>query len=192
MIRRSCFATLGDYNGSLRQLPDFDMWVRLVKQYAFYVSERPLVSFRIVPGKNTSAPSPQNLARHFAEHFLIGSRFFDGVDRDLLREGFADLLVAPELASELHCDIEKASLYFRPFADISPVYRIIGLQKLEALLASTSHSEVLKRDYAFDDLAFHRLSGTVDTFTKALKAGAAAISVGTRLPTRASRARHVI
>jgi hypothetical protein len=160
------------------------MWVRLVKRYAFVVSDRALVYFRILPGENASAPSPENLVRHSAEHFLIAERFFEGVDRDVLREGFGDLLVVPELPTDIHCDIEQALLYFRPgpYAYLRPIYRVVGLRKLEALLGSPSLHDILCVDYGIDELAFQRLAGTVDTFTLAYENGAATATIDDLLP----------
>ncbi|MCD6028111.1 MAG: putative glycosyl transferase, family 2, partial [Thermomicrobiales bacterium] len=184
LIRRSCVEALGPYDNRLRQVPDFDMWVRLVKRYAFVVSDRALVYFRILPGENASAPSPENLVRHSAEHFLIAERFFEGVDRDVLREGFGDLLVVPELPTDIHCDIEQALLYFRPgpYAYLRPIYRVVGLRKLEALLGSPSLHDILCVDYGIDELAFQRLAGTVDTFTLAYENGAATATIDDLLP----------
>jgi glycosyltransferase involved in cell wall biosynthesis len=184
LIRRSCLEALGPYDNRLRQVPDFDMWVRLVKRYAFVVSDRALVYFRILPGENASAPSPENLVRHSAEHFLIAERFFEGVDRDVLREGFGDLLVVPELPTDIHCDIEQALLYFRPgpYAYLRPIYRVVGLRKLEALLGSPSLHDILCVDYGIDELAFQRLAGTVDTFTLAYENGAATATIDDLLP----------
>jgi glycosyltransferase involved in cell wall biosynthesis len=184
LIRRSCVEALGPYDNRLRQVPDFDMWVRLAKRYAFVVSDRALVYFRILPGENASAPSPENLVRHSAEHFLIAERFFEGVDRDVLREGFGDLLVVPELPTDIHCDIEQALLYFRPgpYAYLRPIYRVVGLRKLEALLGSPSLHDILCVDYGIDELAFQRLAGTVDTFTLAYENGAATATIDDLLP----------
>jgi hypothetical protein len=182
LIRRSCFDELGGYDNRLRQTPDFDLWVRFIKHYKLYVSERPLVYFRWIPGGNASTPSAENLARVFAENLLIGNRFFDGVTKDLLLDGFSDLLVSPELPTDLHVSIEKAMLCFRPVRAVGPVYRVVGLQKLERLLGSPPHHEVLLHDYGFDELAFHRLSAAVDTFYTAFTAGAATADIGDRLP----------
>jgi glycosyltransferase involved in cell wall biosynthesis len=182
LIRRQCYDEVGVYDNRLRQLPDFDMWVRLVKRHQIHVSERQLVNFRMLPGENASAPSPANLVRHFAEHYLIAERFFDGVDPALLRDGFADHFVFPDPPSEVHDDIETALLYFRPRSFLSPAYRVVGLRRLESLLGREPHRAVLLTDYGIDDLAFQRLAGQVDAFAAAFDAGASGTALAEYLP----------
>jgi glycosyltransferase involved in cell wall biosynthesis len=167
LVRRSCYTELGGYKNWLRQTPDFDMWVRFVKRFALFVSDRTLVHFRWIPGRNVSTPSPENAARYLDEYFLVARQFFDCVSREFLLEGFADLLIKPSLPSDIHVDIEKAMLFFRPTNNPDPGYRVVGLEMLDTLLASASHREVLMQDYGFDELAFHRLLPEVDTFYRA-------------------------
>src|SRR5262249_9855598 len=93
LIRRSCYSELGLYDNRLRQLPDWDMWIRLTKKFKFFVADRDLVSLRILPpGQNTSSQAGTNAVRTINEHFLIASRFFDEVSKELLVEGFGDRL----------------------------------------------------------------------------------------------------
>jgi hypothetical protein len=186
LIRRECYDILGGYDNRLRQLLDFDMWVRLVKHYSLYVSDRVLVYFRILPGLNASAPTVENQLRDSTENFLIAHRLFDGVDRQLLLEGFADLLVWPELPTQLHAEIEKTLLLFRRQDYLAAAYRAVGIHKLEAQLASLPHRRVLELDYGFDDLAFQRLTAAVDTFLVAYQGGAASSPMGDLLPTPGS------
>lgn len=44
LIRKSCYEALGMYNNRLRQLPDFDMWIRLLKRYDIFISDKELVA----------------------------------------------------------------------------------------------------------------------------------------------------
>ncbi len=157
LIRRRCYDVLGDYDTRLRQLPDFDMWIRLVKRYSIFVSDRELISFRIRPGENVSSPTPENSARAVNELYLIGPRFFDDVSADFLREGFSDCLIKNEVPSECHADVEKTLLYFRGTHLHRDIYHSVGLQLLHGLLGSPRHREVLTREYDIDDRYFHKL-----------------------------------
>lgn len=162
LIRRACYDEIGLYNNRLRQLPDFDQWIRLVKRHPIHVSERELVDFRILPGENASGQTSTNSIRTINEHFLIAERFFAGVDRERLREGFDDLLVNDALPTEAHLGIEKALLYFVPNQWLGKPYQLIGLLQLGQLLGCPQHRQVLADEYGIDDRWFHRTMGEVD------------------------------
>lgn len=63
MIRRNIYEAVGPYDNRMRQLPDFDMWIRAVKVADSFVSPRVMVRFRILPGENTSSDTPTNHIR---------------------------------------------------------------------------------------------------------------------------------
>lgn len=64
MIRRQCYQEVGLYDPLLRNLPDFDMWIRLCRRFDIHVMGEPVTAFRVLANeRNTSAPSPPNLAR---------------------------------------------------------------------------------------------------------------------------------
>lgn len=165
LIRRSCYDVCGAYDNRLRQLPDFDMWIRLTKRYAIHVSDRKLIRFRIMPGENTSSPSIANSTRDLNENFLIGLRFFDGIDRERLIEGFGDCLKFSDIGSAEEVAIECALMCL----DVDSVrrnrYQIIGLMQLHALLRSAAHESLLRERYCIDDKWFQARMAEVPTFT---------------------------
>lgn len=64
MIRRQCYNHVGLYDPLLMNLPDFDMWVRLCQHFDIHILPQPVSAFRLLAHeRNTSAPSPPNLAR---------------------------------------------------------------------------------------------------------------------------------
>jgi glycosyltransferase involved in cell wall biosynthesis len=64
MIRRRCYDEVGLYDPLLMNLPDFDMWIRICRRFDIHVMPEPLTAFRVLAHeRNTSAPSPRNLAR---------------------------------------------------------------------------------------------------------------------------------
>lgn len=162
LIRRRCYKELGGYNNNLRQLPDFDMWVRLVKHYPIYITERVLVDFRVLPKKNASSQTVTNSVRIINEHFLIAESFFDDVCAQQLQDGFSDLLKYPGLPSEIHVDIEKALLMFLPIKGLGRAYSMIALLKLNRLFGSSAHQQVLFEDYGIDGLWFQERTAEID------------------------------
>jgi glycosyltransferase involved in cell wall biosynthesis len=64
MIRRHCYDQIGLYDPLLMNLPDFDQWVRLCRYFDIHVIPDQISAFRLLAHeRNTSAPSPPNLAR---------------------------------------------------------------------------------------------------------------------------------
>ena len=163
-IRRSCYEEIGLYSNLLRQLPDLDMWIRLVKRYEIHISDLDLIQFRILPGENASSQTATNSIRTINEHYLIAEKFFDGVTREHLIDGFHDLLTCRDIPSKEHFDIEKMLLYFVYNQWLGKPYKLIGLLKLSNLLSNTSHREVLLNSYGIDDRWFQKEMGELDVF----------------------------
>jgi glycosyltransferase involved in cell wall biosynthesis len=91
LIRRRCYDDVGYYDPALAQLPDLDMWVRLLQRYEIYLIQEPLVAFRILKNNlNASAPRPDVIARlewegrKILEHYMT-------LDERLLVEAFPEL-----------------------------------------------------------------------------------------------------
>jgi glycosyltransferase involved in cell wall biosynthesis len=162
LIRRELYEKAGLYDNRLRQLPDLDMWIRLVKQAEIFVSPNDMINFRIMPGENTSSDIYTNRVRTLNEHFFIALEFFSNVSADRLRQGFGDLLRCPELPSEAHVAIEKAFLLLQPVLSLTHVYHIVAMMKLRDLLADPTSRAVLAKHYDFDDRALHRLEAEAD------------------------------
>lgn len=162
LIRRSCYAELGMYSNRLRQLPDFDMWIRLVKQYPIHISDRELINFRILPGENASSQTVGNSIRTINEHYLIADTFFDNVEASQLVNGFGDILKNKDIPSKEHLDIEKALLYFIDNQWLGKPYQLIGLLKVSRLLNNPVHHAILVDTYGIDDRWFQFKMAEID------------------------------
>lgn len=173
LIRRSCYSELGMYSNRLRQLPDFDMWVRLVKRYPIHVSENELINFRVLPGENAASQTPNNSIRTINEHFLIAERFFIDFRLDVFLDAFGDLVKYRGEMTEVHFEIEKSLLYFYPNQWLGRAYKMIGILAINRLLESDLHREVMARDYGIDDRWFHREMGELDVLRPKIIAAAA-------------------
>lgn len=162
LIRRSCYDQLGVYSNRLRQLPDMDMWIRLVKHFPIHISDRELITFRLLPGENASSQTVTNSIRTINEHYLIADSFFDEVTAEQLVDGFADLLKDKEIESDMQLDIEKALLFFSYNQWLGKPYQMIGILKLNALLNSPSHHRIMLEQYGLDDRWFQKELGEID------------------------------
>jgi hypothetical protein len=83
---------------------------------------------------------------------------------DLLRDGFSDMFVDKNASKPEELEIEKAFLYLTEDRWLARIYNPIGLEKVYWLLNHEPYREILSRNYAFDDLAFHALQAKVATF----------------------------
>lgn len=162
LIRRACYQELGIYSNRLRQLPDFDMWTRLVKRYPIHISDRELINFRILPGENASGQSAMNTIRTINEHYLIADTFFDNVGSELLINGFSDVLLSKNFQSDEHLEVEKTLLYFNGNRWLGKPYQLIGLMKLSRLLNSPAHYTILADTYGIDDRWFQAKMSEID------------------------------
>jgi glycosyltransferase involved in cell wall biosynthesis len=162
LIRRECYDEVGVYDNNLRQLPDFDMWVRLVKKYQIHISERELISFRVLPGRSASSQTVANSVRTMNEHYLIATSFFRNVGAQTLKDGFSDLLRYPDVPGDVHLEIEKTLLFFVPNRALGKAYEMVGILELNRLLSLNGHREVLAKDYGVDAGWYHRKMQDVD------------------------------
>jgi glycosyltransferase involved in cell wall biosynthesis len=167
MVRREAYDQLGPFNNRLRQLPDYDMWIRMVRRYEIHVSEESLINFRVLPGENASGPTRTNAVRTLNEHFLIAQTFFDGVSREKLIEGFHDILVIPEIPSPVHLEIEKMLLFLHANQWLWRPYKMVGLSKANDLLSDPEARAILEMDYGVSDHWFHAQMASVDVMCPA-------------------------
>lgn len=157
LIRKSCYDALGGYDNRLRQLPDFDMWIRFCKRFELHILDQPLIQFRwFDDGSNTSAPTGPNMARIHNELFLIFETFFDGMDPESLNEGF-ELDLPPEGPDRFRLlEIAKTLLYFRPDGLVPDTAQfLIGLRRLHAHLADHRDATLLATHHGISELNFH-------------------------------------
>lgn len=167
MIRRHCYDDLGFYDNRLRQLPDFQMWLKLVKRYDFHILDDCLVNFRILNRElNTSSPTETNLVRHYNELYLITKEFFKDIPKELFRAAFLDLLVNRDFQSDIEYEIEQALLLLRPHERFGKIYNLIGYEKLFALLQDSRAKEIIAGDYKISDLDFQKYSSAVRAFDR--------------------------
>ncbi|MFM0051926.1 glycosyltransferase [Caballeronia grimmiae] len=163
MVRRSVYAHLGKFNNRYRQLPDLDMWIRLVKHYDLHVMDSCEIDFRIMPGENASSQTRANAVRTMNEHYLIAEHFFEEVSADLLREGFHDQLWVKHVPSDVHLEIEKALLYRNEAPALRHAYALVGMSRLNALLSDETAASTLLNEYRIGDGVFQDWSSKIDT-----------------------------
>lgn len=158
LIRREVYDFLGPYNPGFNQLPDFEMWIRLVKNFPIYIIQEDLVT-HLRNGQNTSAVSPENSARNLTELVEIFRTYFNGTSDTIFINGFSDMfrLKLPILsASQLKC--EKFFLLF----DSAFAYsagRSAAISYLMVEFSDKNLERVLRDEYCFNIFDFYRATG---------------------------------
>ena len=181
LIRKKCYEELGLYDNRYRQLPDFDMWIRLVKRYDIHISEENYVDFRILPGENASSQTASNAIRTINEHYLIARHFFDGIQERELHEGFGDQC-ASSLPHPECVEVESALLLLGEkgtySAGLDNPYKVAALEKFFSLLGNERARKIMADHYAIDDIWFQRRMSEISVlrFRAATEATAAASS----------------
>ncbi|MCK0206464.1 glycosyltransferase [Starkeya koreensis] len=79
LLRREVYESCGAYDDYLRQLPDYDMWLRLLQKHEIHVLADRLVRFR-VHDRNTSGGASEVRRRDAREGLFILRRFFEEID----------------------------------------------------------------------------------------------------------------
>ncbi|MDF0604318.1 glycosyltransferase [Neisseriaceae bacterium TC5R-5] len=164
LIRKSCYDELGMYNNRLRQLPDFDMWIRLVKRYEIFISDKELIAFRMLPGQNASDATTENMKRISNESYFVLKDFFDDMPSDVFIDGFGDLFINKNTSNPELLEIEKAFIYLANNRWAFHIYNLIGLNKIFWMLNNQPYRELMTNSYKFDDRAFHALATKVGVF----------------------------
>jgi glycosyltransferase involved in cell wall biosynthesis len=91
MVRRRCYEEVGLYNSAFAQLPDLDMWIRILRRYEIKLLEEPLVGFRILPNQlNASAARPDVIVRDRWERWKV-LEHYGTLDDELLHKIFPEL-----------------------------------------------------------------------------------------------------
>ncbi|MEZ5662332.1 MAG: glycosyltransferase [Burkholderiaceae bacterium] len=98
LIRRRCFAQVGDYRYNLLQLPDLDMWIRICLQADIHIVQERLTYFRVRDNEaNTSGNTPANLNRINCELQQILPNYLQITDVDLFLRAFPEAARYPDL-----------------------------------------------------------------------------------------------
>lgn len=161
LARRALYDRVGFYDNRLRQVPDFDMWIRMCKVARIWVLDQELVLHRRVGSAgNVSSPTADNTARALHEILWIGRSFFDGVTRDDLRDGFGDLMRNPEAESSDELACEQAHLLLTGPSLFSSLFRLLGVEKLHALLGRRTTRRLLREQYGITDVVLHGLASS--------------------------------
>lgn len=159
LIRRDVYNHLGFYNPGLRQLPDFEMWIRLVKRYPIYIIGETLVG-HLRTGGNTSALNEANTARNITELVEIFYEFFEDMPDELFVAGFEKhfrLKGVPLTQERLHC--EKLFLLLDS-GFLQPASRLAAMRGFYQSFQNSKLEQTLLNEYSFSVSQYYHITGT--------------------------------
>lgn len=162
MMRKTAFDSVGYFNYGHRQLEDYCFWIKLVKNSKIHILNESLVWFRLI-GNNVSTPTQQNMIRVRNEHYLIRNNFFDDISREILIDGFGDLLKAKDLPTPEIVEIEKCLLYLHP-SPYQKINYLIGIRRLYDMLNTPNYRHILENFYGINTRWFQDVTGSLSIF----------------------------
>lgn len=152
MIRKEIYNEIGKYNNAFRQLPDFDMWIRIIKEYDIHILEENLTHFRILKekAKNASFMSEKNKNVMCYEIFIIKGNFFKDCSNEFIYNAFNDKIINHNsLNNDTMMKFETCFLdYFCRY--YNQVGRFLAYQHLVTLLSEPKVEKMIKKQYNFD------------------------------------------
>ena len=92
VVRQKKLKQVGEFNPSLIQLSDFDLWVRLAAVGEFQILDEKLTAMRVVGERNVSNPSSSNFRRFAMEYAEVLDRFSERPVIEKIPEAFGDIL----------------------------------------------------------------------------------------------------
>ncbi len=164
LIRKKIYEELGVYNLALRQLPDFDMWTRIVKKYPIYIFQEYLVKHRrfIHAGENTSSPKITNSIRDVMESYFILSNFFEGMPDPLFKEAFHEMFRNKNASSYTELCCEKFFLLLDGKYYMPQIPLLAAINYFMRVYDEPGIYETFKKSYNFSLKDFHDISCKVD------------------------------
>jgi len=177
LIQRDAYRLAGLYDNRLRQLPDMDMWTRIVEHFDIFVMPDKLVSFRI-HDRNTSAPTPEASRRDLNEHRFILKKTMDRISREnfVRAFGFRSLNVS----DELDLRIEQALYLLSHRGRYAGMFRELGLEILFNTMSNANALDRLSDKFGFSVADFHREMGVYTPWQEAAGIAVDAISGNAR------------
>lgn len=161
LIRKEVYEKVGFYRSSLRQLPDFEMWIRVVKEYDIHIIQKVQVKHRrcVRTMTNTSTDTTANNIRIENESLLIVRHFFDEMDDELFKRTFGELFRNPEASTHEELTCEKFFLLLDGKAYSPQVTPLVAQEFFYNNLDSSSFLQLLKDKYRYTLDDYYKFCG---------------------------------
>lgn len=164
LIRTEVYQDLGAYNLSLRQLPDFDMWVRIIKKYKIHILEESLVQHRrfLSTNQNTSSPTITNSIRDVMESYYILASFFEDLSDELFLEAFQEDFRNKRAREPEELCCEKFFIMFSDKYYIPQISLLAAICYILKVYNNDQIAEIFSTKYNFTLQDLHKITCSVD------------------------------
>lgn len=151
LARRDIYRQIGCYDPALRQLHDFDMWVRMCARYEVHVLPDALIGYRVLAQEgNASAPTAAVIRRTTWEHTRVRERYRH-MDDSTLHHAFASAIPPEVAARRLPMSVQLAFMAARL---AEPQFHLFALETL--------HDAVRRQVPGVSPADLHEVAGRVD------------------------------
>lgn len=158
LAERRLLLDAGLFPVTAAQVPDFAMWLSLIRDHELPLLPEPLVEYRVhADGRNVS--SPLNARRAELELVQVYRGVFDGLPVELFRQAFAGRLRHPDFQPGPEHEMEKALLYLQ---HPRPSVRRLGAERLWRQLQDPGQLAVAEARYDFGLPRLFELSDSLD------------------------------
>jgi len=155
VVRKNIISQIASYSYGLKQIQDYELFIRILKKCNVYIIKEKLVNYRwfIESEKNTSYNNVENSNRTNVEYFLICQSFFDYMDAKIFKEGFSNYFIFSEAEEESELLCEQIFLLNSHFF-IPSVGKMAAIQKAYKYLNDDHMRQVLRKHYNYTSASF--------------------------------------
>jgi len=157
LVRKYVIDEVGVYSYGLKQLQDYELFIRILKRYNVYIIKEKLVNYRWFMGntKNTSYDNIENANRTNVEYYLIGRSFFDNISIDIFEEGFGKWVIEVWDRCEQNMLCEQVFILKDRYV-CKIAGKIVAMEFMYKFLNDTSLRQVLEKRYNFHSSNFSK------------------------------------
>lgn len=161
LLAKEAVNKIGLFNCALRQLHDYEYWMRLINFYKFKILPEQLVYYRRQKSNNDSISSskPDNFLRVQNEMNLITLNFINKISDELFYKIFNESIIIKKKKDHLHAICEKYFVLDK-WSKSFCFSNIPGIIFMEKYINDEKIINCLENDYTFNLLDFYKRTGS--------------------------------
>lgn len=162
LIRKSVYDTVGFYHKEFFQLPDAEMWVRILSRYEVHVIEEPLTFHRAYRDKRNSSGNRGDVMVRISNEICHFMSSFRAIDGQMLYKMFPDL---PKSSNSEMQDFDFLLALAAASYGSLMMTKSWGIQSLYSLFHQIERATKIEQLYGFNYWSLVKLSGDLDVFS---------------------------